>query len=88
MNLENLLTGEKTGMQKMVERLCENRKWLDQNIDTISDQYRVGTWVAVSDGKVIGHGDTSDDLKKALGENISDEVIMVCVPDKDIPEPV
>ena len=88
MGKSNLMTGKKTEMQMMVERLYNNRSWLDQNIDSISDQYQVGTWVAVADGKVVGHGETPDDLLENSGKNISDETIIVCVPDKDIPEPV
>ena len=85
---KDLMSGEKSEFQKMIERLCANREWLDQNIDELAAQYSVGDWVAVLDGKVIAEGSNSEEIKAALGDNSAEEIIILCIPDKVIQEPI
>ncbi len=82
----DLMGGEKSEFQKMIERLCANREWLDNHIDELTAQYNVGDWIAVLDGKVLAKGSDSEEVKAALGEDLAEETIIVCVPDKEIPE--
>lgn len=82
----DLMSGEKSEFQKMIERLCGNREWLDNHIDELTAQYNVGDWIAVLDGKVLAKGSDSEEVKAALGEDPAEEIIIVCVPDKEIPE--
>jgi hypothetical protein len=83
-----LMSGEKSEFQKVIERLCANREWLDNHIDDLTAQYNVGDWIAVLDGKVLAKGSNSEEVKAALGEDLAQETIIVCVPDKEIPEPI
>lgn len=88
MSETNLMSGEKSEFQKMIVRLCANREWLDQHIDELTAQYNVGDWIALLDGKVIAEGSNAEEVRVALGEDFAEETIILCVPDKHIPEPI
>lgn len=82
------MSGEKSQFQKMVERLCANREWLDQHIDELTAQYAPGDWIAILDGKVVAAGSDADEIKAALRKKSLYEVLILCVPDKTIPQPI
>lgn len=85
---KNLMSGEKTEFQEMIGRMCANREWLDQHIEELTAKYNIGDWVAVSDRRVIAQGSNSEEVKTALGENYPEETLIICVPEKEIAQPI
>ncbi len=83
----NLMVGEKTDFQRMIEKILANREWLDQHIDELVIEYGAGEWLAISDEKVIARGSNSEEVKAAIGGG-SEEALIICVPDKDIAQPI
>lgn len=84
----NLMGGEKSEFQKMIGRMLVNRDWLNENIGHLIEEYEIGDWLAVSDGKVIAKESSWDGVKAALGDKFGGETLILCVPDKDIPQPI
>jgi hypothetical protein len=82
-----LMGGTKSEFQGMVERMLANREWLDQNIDELISQYNVGEWIGISEKRVVAKGSDPDEVKRALGGALG-EALIICVPDKDIPQPI
>ncbi len=82
-----LMGGTKSEFQGMVERMLANREWLDQNIDELISQYNVGEWIGISERRVVARGSDSDEVKQAMGGRWA-EALIICVPDKEIPQPI
>jgi hypothetical protein len=87
MSEPNLMGGEKSDFQRMIEKILANREWLDQHIDELVMEYGAGEWIAISDEKVIARGSNSEEVKAAIGGG-SEEALIICVPDKDIAQPI
>ncbi len=84
----DLMGGEKSEFQGMIERMCANREWLDQNIDELTAQYNVGDWVGIVDKQVIAKGSNAEEVKAAMGDKFGGEALIICIPDKEIPQPI
>jgi hypothetical protein len=84
----HLMSGDKSEAQKMMERLCANREWLDEHIDELTDKYDEGDWIAVLGGEVLSKGSTAEEVKAALGGKAAPETIILFVPGKEIPQPI
>lgn len=87
MSEPNLMGGEKSDFQRMIEKILANREWLDQHIDELVIEYGAGEWLAISDKQVIARGSNSEEVKAAIGGS-SEEALIICVPDKDIAQPI
>lgn len=85
---KNLMSGKKSKIQERIERLCANREWIDRHIDELTAQHKVGDWIAILGGKVIAQGTDSGEVKAKLGGQFDEETILLCIPDKEIPQPI
>jgi hypothetical protein len=45
MSEPNLMGGEKSDFQRMIEKILANREWLDQHIDELVIEYGAGEWL-------------------------------------------
>ena len=84
----HLMSGKKSEVHKMLERLCANRDWLDEHIDDLIAEYDEGDWIAVLNEEVLAKGSTAEECKKALGDKAAPETIILFVPGKEIPQPI
>jgi hypothetical protein len=84
----DLMGGEKSEFQRMIERMCANREWLDRNVDELTAQYNVGEWVGIMDKQVIAKGSNAEEVKAAMGDKFGGEALIICIPDREIPQPI
>ena len=82
----NLMQGPKTSAMQMVEKLLENRAWLDRNIDEVVTPERVGKWIGIRDQKVVAVEASAAKVKQVLGGEVG-EALVIFGP-KDIPAPI
>jgi len=58
-----------TEVQKARERLLENRKWVDANIEDIQKQYK-DKWLLVHDKKIIESGAMPAEVKAKIEKSL------------------
>ncbi|SPD74129.1 hypothetical protein PITCH_A2050017 [uncultured Desulfobacterium sp.] len=68
-----------TEVQKARERLLENRKWVDANIEDIQKQYK-DKWLLVRDKKIIESGAVPAEVKAKIEKKFADETLLIYVP--------
>jgi hypothetical protein len=73
-----LIKSEYTDVQKARVVMLENRKWVNDHIKDLQEQY-LDKWICVLDKKVVAFGDTLDDIRGAAGDK--EEAIVLRVPE-------